>query len=1236
MVTPIHNHPAVTCRAASFYLALLVPVLSLLMSGCGGPSSSLPRSSPPSIISQPQNQAVAVGQSASFSVAATGSAPLSFQWQKNGASIAGANSPTYSTGPTMLSDNSATFDVVISNSVGTVTSSTVTLTVGTAPSITSATTVTFTTGVSGAFTVVASGSPAPKLSEAGMLPSGVIFDAASGVLAGTPAVGTGGNYSLVFSAHNGIGSDAHQVFILTVNQPASITNGSTASFSYGSAGSFTASATGFPAPTFSELGALPPGVTLNSTTGALSGTPGASGVFAFTLIAHNEVGADAMQAFTLTVNKATLTVTANNSASTYGQAPGAFAASYSGFKNGDTSAMLSGAPSLTTTATASSPAGNYAITAAVGTLAATNYSFTFVNGTLTVGKATLTVTANNAASTYGHAFPTFTDTVTGFVNGDTQAVVSGSPSLTTTATSNSPAGTYAITAAIGTLSATNYSFVFFDGILTINNPSPTVSGFSPSSAAAGSAAQTLTIDGTNFVPTSTVTYNGVAHNATFISMMQLTIQLNTADQATAGNYPVVVTNSAPGGGASSPVNFPVTNGMPTVSGVSPNIGSTSGGTGVMITGTNFAVGATVTFGVMAATNIVVVSNSIITATTPAQSAGTVTVTVTVNGQSGSLMNGFTYAVPPAVSGVSPNHGPATGGTSVTIMGMNFAAGAVVTLGVTIATDVVVINGSTITATTPAGTAGPVTVTVTVNGLSGMLASGFTYDVAPIPLPPIKASSNNRFLVDQNNVPWLMVGDSAWNLMPALTPAQMAIYMSTRQSQGFTAIMIPVTFVLSGGANGNGAAQDGTRPFTSGTTFNNYDLSTPNPAYFAELDAAINLAKTYNLMVLLNPLDNYSLMPALENNGATKVFNYGAYLGSRYKGFTNIIWFPGNDFQTWNTSSTDNNLVLQLLSGIESVDPNHLLGIELNYNFSYSNQDSTLAPVLSLDMAYTYGGTYDEIYQAYNSSPTLPVFMGEANYEGENDTGGLPGPATPYVVRKQNYWTLTSGGLAGFVYGANHVYQFDGSWTTSINDPGAAQIQYLKSLVSTYPWWNLIPDQNHHCITSGYGTYNASGLNVATQNYATCSYASDGSLAIIYSPGNSSPPGAFSMTLNMTLFSGPVYASWFDPTNGSFSSIAGSPFGNSGTMTFTNPASNSEGTYDFVLVLQTSSPPAGASSSKRQVGDDRRSGGQSSAMFQALFFGILGLLLAISAFVGTYYLCQPFSDEMRLKRRLRQS
>ena len=111
----------------------------------------------------------------------------------------------------------------------------------------------------------------------------------------------------------------------------------------------------------------------------------------------------------------------------------------------------------------------------------------------------------------------------------------------------------------------------------------------------------------------------------------------------AGSNSATATLTASGPWVMQMVTFSAVSGpAPTVSSVIPNSGSAAGGTAVTITGTNFAAGATVTFGSAAATNVVVVNSTTITATTPAGSAGAVTVTVTSGGQSGSLASAFTY------------------------------------------------------------------------------------------------------------------------------------------------------------------------------------------------------------------------------------------------------------------------------------------------------------------------------------------------------------------------------------------------------------------------------------------------------------------------------------------------------------------------------------------------------------------------------------------------------------------
>ena len=197
--------------------------------------------------------------------------------------------------------------------------------------------------------------------------------------------------------------------------------------------------------------------------------------------------------------------------------------------------------------------------------------------------------------------------------------------------------------------------------------------------------------------------------------------------------------------ASSPVwNFttagsaPPPDTPPTVTAVTPNSGPTTGGTAVTITGTNFSTGSTVSFGGVAASNVNVLSSTSLTATTPARAAGTVNVVVTnLNNQSGTLTNGFTYNAPapgaPTVSSVSPNSGPTTGGTAVTITGTNFVSGASVSFGGTLATNVNVVSATSLTATTPAHAAGAVNVVVTnPDNQSGTLTNGFTYNAPPPP------------------------------------------------------------------------------------------------------------------------------------------------------------------------------------------------------------------------------------------------------------------------------------------------------------------------------------------------------------------------------------------------------------------------------------------------------------------------------------------------------------------------
>ncbi|OYV76399.1 MAG: hypothetical protein B7Z74_00540, partial [Deltaproteobacteria bacterium 21-66-5] len=190
--------------------------------------------------------------------------------------------------------------------------------------------------------------------------------------------------------------------------------------------------------------------------------------------ANNRIREVLSGAATVKVTPAPLTITADEAIKVYGAALPTLTASYSGFVNGDSAASFTTPPTLATTATSGSHVSGspYAITAS-GAVDA-DYTISYVPGSLTVTPATLTVTADDASRPYGAPNPTFSDTISGFVNGDVASVVSGAASLSTMATATSPVGTYPITAVLGTLAAADYGFTFQNGTLTVSASVPFV------------------------------------------------------------------------------------------------------------------------------------------------------------------------------------------------------------------------------------------------------------------------------------------------------------------------------------------------------------------------------------------------------------------------------------------------------------------------------------------------------------------------------------------------------------------------------------------------------------------------------------------------------------------------------------------------------------------------------------------------------------------------------------------
>jgi hypothetical protein len=430
--------------------------------------------------------------------------------------------------------------------------------------------------------------------------------------------------------------------------------------------------------------------------------------------------------------------------------------------------------------------------------------------------------------------------------------------------------------------------------------------------------------------------------------------------------------------------------------------------------------------------------------------------------------------------------------------------------------------------------------------------------------PVKISNSNpSMLVDQNNVPFLIVGDSPQSLVVNLSPSDASSYMVDRGKHGFNTLLVDVvcTTYTFGPANAN--LLNGTLPFTNTIQGkSSYDLTTPNPAYFAYLDQIITMAATNGIEVMLDPIETGGWLTTMLDNGAVNCRTYGQYLGNRYKNFPNIIWSSGNDFQNWSTPANDA-VVMAVALGIKDEDMNHLQTIELGYSESSSLDDPNWASIVGLNAAYTYFPTYDEVLHAYNQSTNKPVFLTEANYEFES-LGGAPVTTAP-ILRQQEYWTLLSGGVAGQLYGNHYTVTFTSGWQANLDTPGAVELGYVTALFAPRAWYNLVPDTNHTVVTAGYGTYSSTGFT-ANSDYLTAASTPDGTLAIAYMPT------VRTITVNLAKFSAAVIAQWYDPSSGDYLPITGSPFTNTGTQNFTPPGNNADGDGGWVLVLGTDPPP----------------------------------------------------------------
>ncbi len=357
----------------------------------------------------------------------------------------------------------------------------------------------------------------------------------------------------------------------------------------------------------------------------------------------------------------------------------------------------------------------------------------------TSGAVDVVVTAAGGAATtvggftYRQAVISSVTPLTGSTAGGTSVVISGSDlSGATAVTFGGTAATSFVVNSDSQITAVTPARSAGSASIVVTTPAgqatasqlftyvaPSITQLSPNGGSINGG-NSVVIVGNNLLGSTAVSFGGIAATSFVVnSNTQITA---VAPARTAGAVTLSVTT--PVGVVSSTYTYYAT---PLITAVTPLTGSTSGGTSVVIIGSNFLGITGVSFGGTSATSYTVNSATQITAVTPARAAGLAQVQITNPAGIAVSPSSYTYFAPPTVTSISPNTGSNVGGTTVVITGTNLNGTTAVRFGGTAATSFIVNSANQITAITPVGTIG--TTSVQIVGPGGTATGSFTYSVS---------------------------------------------------------------------------------------------------------------------------------------------------------------------------------------------------------------------------------------------------------------------------------------------------------------------------------------------------------------------------------------------------------------------------------------------------------------------------------------------------------------------------
>lgn len=412
--------------------------------------------------------------------------------------------------------------------------------------------------------------------------------------------------------------------------------------------------------------------------------------------------------------------------------------------------------------------------------------------------------------------------------------------------------------------------------------------------------------------------------------------------------------------------------------------------------------------------------------------------------------------------------------------------------------------------------------------------------------PLRADATKRYLLDSDDRPFLLNGDTAWSLIAQLTLEGADKYLADRQARGFNAILVNLIehkFSAHPPRNAYGHT-----PFHEPGNF-----STPNDAYFDHALRVVLAAERRGLLVLMTPAylgfrgGDQGWYQEMVASPLANLGHYGRYLGRRFRSAPNVLWVNGGDFDP-----PAREVTREVAQGIRELDPDSLMtahGAEGTPAAARWGSEAWL----DIDTVYTYEPVFEPCLRRRDAAlGRRPFMLIESRYEGEAD-------GTEQRIRAQAYGALLAG-AAGHVFGNNPLWTFGAEgvfpaamrWEQALASPGGRSMTHLRSLFERLPWWLLEPDRAGRLVRGD--------LGVGHRRIAAA-LTSDRSVAVLYLPV------ARNIAIDTTQLSeGELRLSVIDPSTGR-AAIDAEPVARTKRYLWPRlPGRNASGYADWVIVI----------------------------------------------------------------------